>query len=299
MEKYYVAPSYQSATIVKVNEETHKALIEEKCPRCSGLGFIVSRVENGQYIPIPVDGGICYQCNGEKIVSKWVKAYTEKEYEKYVASQKRAKERKVEAAEARRVQALAQSEENRKSRLVEWGYDPENPLIWLVGGGNTYEIKDWLKEQGCKFCKELGWYSCKPLDVPVGYGMVSVKFEDVYEWFPMTKRFELKENAKECADAALSALLPESKSEYIGSIKERIRDLEVEVTGSREISGYYGISTVYTFANGDNVLTWITSSCKDIKVGDHVLLTGTVKEHKLYNGVKQTILSRCIIKENK
>jgi hypothetical protein len=32
-------------------------------------------------------------------------------------------------------------------------------------------------------------------------------------------------------------------------------------------------------------------------VGDEIFLTGTVKEHKIYKGVKQTILSRCIIKK--
>ena len=283
--EYKVAPSYQSWTIEKVDENTHKAYVSTPCWKCGG---------SGQYAWF----GTCFNCNGFGREAKWVKAYTPEEYVKYIASQERAKQKKEEAAEARRQAALDQSEENKKARLAEWGYDPENPLIWLVGGGkSTYEIKDWLKEQGCKFCKELGWYSCKPLDVPVGYGMVSIKFDDAYDWFPINKRFEIKKDAKEIADAALATLLPESKSEYIGSIKERVRDLDVVLTGSREIDGYYGSSTIYTFKEGENVLIWITSSCKDIETGEHLLLTGTVKEHKIYNGVKQTYLSRCIIKK--
>jgi hypothetical protein len=50
---------------------------------------------------------------------------------------------------------------------------------------------------------------------------------------------------------------------------------------------------------GDNVLTWFCSGKgidPDIEVGDEVLLTGTVKDHKEYNGVKQTYLNRCIVK---
>ena len=297
MTKYMVAPSYQNAKIVEVNVETKKAHIKEECDRCGGLGFIVSRVENNQYIPIPVDGGVCYKCNGSGIIDRWVKAYTEEEYEKYENSQKRAKERRMEKAEAARQEKLNKSEENRKALLESWGYDPENPLIWLVGGGSTFEIKDQLKEQGCKFCKELGWYSCKPIDVPEGYGMVSINFMDAYNWLPFVKRFEIKEEAKEIAEAALSSLEPESHSEYIGEIKERIRDLDVTLTAIRTFDGFYGTSNMYIFKNEENVLVWTTSSYKDIEVGEHLLLTGTVKDHKPYKNVKQTILSRCIIKK--
>jgi hypothetical protein len=42
----------------------------------------------------------------------------------------------------------------------------------------------------------------------------------------------------------------------------------------------------------------MTSSSKsDIKIGDKLFLTGTVKDHVTYNGVKQTKVNRCIIKE--
>jgi hypothetical protein len=42
----------------------------------------------------------------------------------------------------------------------------------------------------------------------------------------------------------------------------------------------------------------MTTSCKyDVEIGDHILLTGTVKEHSEYKGVKQTKMSRCILKK--
>ena len=292
-----VAPSYQDMEILKINENEHKALIKEKCDRCGGRGFIVARVENGKMIPIPVDSGICYKCNGEKYLTKWVKAYTEKEYEKYEASQERAKAKRAEKAELERQERLNKSEENRKALLAEWGYDPENPLIWLVGGGNTYEIKDQLKELGCKFNPAFGWYSTQPVDIPAGYGMTNIKFDDAYTWFPLSKKFDLNPKAKELADAAKATLEPESHSEYIGEIKQRLRDLQVTLSDIRAFDGFYGTTTIYTFVCGEDVLVWMTSSCKDIEKGDHILLTGTVKEHKEYRGVKQTILSRCIVKK--
>ena len=296
MMNWKVAPSYKYAKILSVDESTHKAYIEEKCDRCSGRGIVAARVENGHIVPIPVDGGICYKCNGEGKLHKWVKAYTEEEMEKYLASQERAKARKAEKAEAERQEKLNKSKENQEELLAKWGYDVENPLIWLIGGGSTYEIKDQLKEMGCRFNPAFGWYCNHSIDVPEGYKLVSINFYDVYVWYPLSKRFELKDNAKEIAEAALATLRPESHSEYLGEIKERLRDLRVTLTNVRSFDGFYGTSFIYTFECDENVLVWITSSCKDIEIGDEVFLTGTVKEHKTYKGVKQTQLSRCIIK---
>lgn len=297
MTNWKVAPSYKNAKILSINEDTHKAHIEEKCDRCGGSGLIAARVENGHIIPIPVDGGICYKCNGEGKIRKWVKAYTEEEMNKYLASQERAKERKAEKAELERQEKLNKSEENQKELLTKWGYDVENPLIWLVGGGSTYEIKDQLKKLGCKFNPAFGWYSTQPIDIPEGYGMTNINFYDVYVWYPLSKRFDLKDNAKEIADAAKAKLEPESHSEYEGEVKERLRDLHVTLTAVRSFDGFYGTSFIYTFIHGENVLVWMTSSCKDIEIGDEIFLTGTVKEHSEYKGIKQTKLSRCIIKK--
>lgn len=296
MMNWKVAPSYKHAKILSVNEDTHKAYIEEKCDRCGGSGIIAARVENGHIIPIPVDGGICYKCNGEGKIHKWVKAYTEEEMNKYIASQERAREKKEEKAEIERQEKLNKSKENQQELLTKWGYDIENPLIWLVCGGNTYEIKDQLKEMGCKFSPALGWYNSHKIDIPEGYDIVSINFYDVYVWYPLSKRFELADNAREIADAAKATLNPESHSEYMGEIKERLRDLQVTLTAARSFDGFYGTSFIYTFMYGENVLVWMTSSYKDIEVGDHYILTGTVKSHDEYKGVKQTKLSRCIIK---
>lgn len=297
MMNWKVAPSYKNAKILSVNEDTKKAYIEEQCDRCGGSGLIAARVENGHIIAIPVDGGICYKCHGDGKIHKWVKAYTEEEMNKYLASQERAKERKAEKAELEKQEKLNKSKENQEALLAKWGYDIENPLIWLVGGGSTYEIKDQLKEMGCKFNPAFGWYSNHPIDVPTGYKIVSINFYDAYVWYPLSKRFDLKDNAKEIADAAKATLEPESHSEYVGEIKKRLRDLKVTLTAVRSFDSFYGTSFIYTFTYGENVLVWITSSCKDIEEGEEILLTGTVKEHSEYKGIKQTKLSRCIIKK--
>ena len=293
-----IAPSYKDAEILNVDEITKKAYIKEKCPRCNGLGFIVSRIENGIPVPVPVDNGICYKCNSTKYIYKWVKAYTEKEYERYMKTQERAKEKRKEKEEAR-LQALKDnSEKNKGEILAKWGFDVEDPAVYLVTG-NTYEIKDELKARGARFNPVLNWHFTKEVEVPEGHELIKVAFDDVYEWLPMVKRIELKENAKEVAAAARIAAMPESKSEWIGNIKERIRDLAVVLTGARECNSMYGISTLYTFEQGENHLAWFTTSIPKVEmvVGHSYLLTGTVKKFDERDGIKVTQLNRCILKE--
>lgn len=296
--KWMVAPSYKNATIVKINEETHKAYIKETCDRCGGSGIIAARVENGHIVPIPVDGGICYKCNGTGEVQKLVKAYTEKEYEQYMKARERARERQIEKEKARLQELESKSEENKKKTLEKWGFNPEDPAVYLVTG-NTFEIKDELKEHGARFNPALNWHFKEEVEVPEGHELVKVPFDEVYEWQPMVKRIELKSNAKEIAAAARRSIEPESNSEWIGEIKERLRDLRVTLTGARECFSYYGDSTLFTFEYNDCILTWFTSSSPKVEmtIGNEYILTGTVKLHDEYNGVKQTRLSRCILKE--
>lgn len=285
-----VAPSYENANIVKIDEEAHKALVEETCHRCGG---------SGAYVIPGIFMGTCFACNGAGKIRKWVKAYTEKEYNTYMTSQARAKERK-QKKEEERIQSLKDnSEENKKELLAKWGFDVENPLVWLVTGKDTYAVKDELKELGCKFNPALGWWATQPKDIPVNYGMIGVAFDKVYDWFPMVKRFELKEDAKETAAAARISAMPESKSEWIGTIKERMRDLKVVLTGARECNSAYGFSTLYTFEQGENHLAWFTTSIPKVEmvIGHSYLLTGTVKKFDERDGIKITQLNRCVLKE--
>lgn len=280
-----VAPSYSHATIKTVDETTHKAYIVEKCDRCSGSGIFATF-------------GTCFKCGGSGKIGKWVKAYTEEEYDKYIAQQEKARQKRVDSRLAK-IQALKDnSQENKRELLISLGCDsPDAPLIYLIGGKNTYDIKDYLKECGCRFERALGWYSLKKIEVPEGYTLVMIPFDDAFDWECVSKRFFIKEEAKKIAEAALATLRPESHSEYVGEIKERLRDLKVTVTSCRTFDSYYGTSTVILFSCGENELVWMTSSPVEVSVGEEIYLTGTVKSHDEYNGVKQTKLTRCVIRK--
>lgn len=286
--EWKVAPSYEKATIVKVNEENRKAYVVETCDRCGGTGA---------YVIPGIFHGTCFQCSGSGKVAKWVKAYTPNEYEKYVKAVTRAKERKQEKRDAEARLREEQSEANKAEYLASFGYNPENPLVYLVCGDNTYAIKDELKERGGRFQAALNWYFTNEVELPEGYTLVTIPFDNAFEWHPQTKKASLREDAKERADEARKTTLPVSKSEYVGEIKERLRDMRVTLTGCRGFDTAYGYTILYTFKLGENVIVWMTKSEQNVEIGKEYILTGTVKKFEEYNGVKQTHLSRCILKE--
>lgn len=278
--EYRVAPSYEKAKILKIDPETRTALISEKCDRCGGSGEF--------YV-----WGTCFKCMGAREITKTVKIYTPEEYNRYIAAQERARQRRADAEAARKQALIDASEENKKIFLKEKGYDPENPLVYIVYGENTFTIKDFLKEQGGFFTKVTGWYFSHPIELPESYSFITIPFDEIFEWVPLTK----KTNIKEDAETAILNHTPQSKSEYVGEIKERLHDLHVTLVHLHTTQGYYGVTYIYTFKDGDNTLIWMTSADKDIEEGDSILLTGTVKSHDVYKGEKQTKLSRCIIKK--
>ena len=170
-------------------------------------------------------------------------------------------------------------------------------LTWCVFGDNTYAIKDWLKEQGCQYIPQLGWHSAKPLDVPEGYGMMSFDFDDLMQWNEEQSRAFFYSDAAARVQEALREAKGPSLSEHMGVVGERLREIKATFVACRGFSGQYGWTNIYHFKVGENVLNWFTKTEKEgLEPGQEVLLTGTVKKHDEYQGVKVTHLTRCIVK---
>lgn len=100
-------------------------------------------------------------------------------------------------------------------------------------------------------------------------------------------------------------------SEFVGEIKSRIERVVMFVGESSYVrEAYtYDLETVYIYKFADedgNMLVWKTTSSlgyrdenddwNAIHPGESIKLRGTVKQHSVYNGVKQTVLNRCIVK---
>lgn len=289
--EYYVADSYKDYERVGEPFEKNDKLyttVKTKCDRCVD-GIYPLGVMNDHIVPSPVDNGVCYKCHGTGFVAKEVRLYTEKEK----AAMDKAKRNRLEKkAEERRVY-LENLEKDSEKNLKVWfeknGFSEDGFTYCAIG--NTYSIKDLLKENGFRYNSYLSWHRSEPFDMPIGYGMVTLSFDDIYTWNPMTKTATQKMEDKELQN---KYFYEESKSEFMGEEKERLYDLSAILTSIRETS--YGL--MYSFLVEDNVLVWFTSKELDFEEGAAVTLTGTVKRHDQYHGVKTTYLNRCIVKQD-
>lgn len=82
-------------------------------------------------------------------------------------------------------------------------------------------------------------------------------------------------------------------SRHIGAKKERLRDVRVVVDAVIYTDSDYGVRTLVLMRDDEgNVIKWRASGSKEFETGQAYLMTGTVKDHGEYQGVKQTVVSR-------
>lgn len=109
-----------------------------------------------------------------------------------------------------------------------------------------------------------------------------------------------KQHVNLIASAVITAqrqLAPKPKikeSNFVGEVKTRLRGLELMLEKIIYL-GYssFGESYLHLMKDSDgNVFSWITGKKLQKAEGELIRVDGTVKQHKLYNGVKQTVLTR-------
>lgn len=84
---------------------------------------------------------------------------------------------------------------------------------------------------------------------------------------------------------------------FLGEVKERIKGLEVTVTGMRYLEGEYGTTTLVSFRTAEGkVAKWFASGVKEFEVGDEMVIDATVKAHEQYSGQDQTMITRAKVK---
>ncbi len=292
MNNWFVADSYKNSTqIGEAYEENGRMYIKIKtpCPRCGATG---------NYSYNPLDGTRCFKCNGNKYIIQIVRAYTEKEYNRMKIANERARQRRdaIKAAKERDLEENAAKYKHEVALKLGFG---ENEKAYLVYGDDTYAIKDKLKEMGARFDPTLKWYFSEEVALPEGYKLCEISFDELYTYNPRNKWAEFKEDAKAIVSRRMAELKGPSNSVYYpGAEKERIRNITAKVSAIHGFEGLYGYTSVYTFTSENYVFVWMTSKCDlNLAVGDTVDLTGTIKKFDEYMGVKQTHLTRCIVKK--
>ena len=293
MDKIYVAPSYENFEIISEPFKNEKGRLYVKikgaCPRCGG---------SGNYSYNPKDGTRCFSCNGTGIAIQKVRAYTEKEYTRMKAASERARAKREVEKEVKARDIIENAAKYKHEVALKLGFG-ENEKAYLVYGDDTFAIKDKLKELGARFDPTLKWFFSKEVELPEGYKLCAMSFDELYNYNPQSKWAEFKEDAKAIVSRRIAELKGPSTSVYYPGVeKERIHNITAKVKSIHGFEGMYGYTSVYTFTSGDYVFVWITSKCNmNLAVGDTIDLTGTIKKFDKYMGVAQTYLTRCLVKK--
>jgi len=286
---YVTATTYQSWDRIGAPYEKNGKMyqtVQTKCDRCTN-GVYVCRVENGQPVPHPAYGGVCLKCGGSGFERKDVRLYTEEEFTKMQNRAAATKLKKAAEAEAR---MKAEYADKRKKWLEDNNFS-EDGFTYVITG-DSYSIKDELKDAGFKFDYVLLWHKADP----AGYEdrTLKISLDEVVE----INAFGVghyKEGAKDYVESLLRSTSPESASEWIGEVGSVITR-EVKLILRKNFETRFGLSTVYRFEDAEgNILVWFSSVEIHKEAGDQFKIKGRVKSHDEYKGIKQTILTRCTI----
>lgn len=291
-----VAKSYEGYEYdeTKAYEKNGKMYVSArcKCDRCT-KGVYVTRVENGQPIPHPAFGGVCLKCKGSGFITKEVRLYTDKEFEQMEKASAKAAEKR----EAAREQKMKAEYANKRAKWLEENCFNENLTTFVYFPADSFEVKDSLKDAGFKFNRSLLWHIA---NIPEGYEdkVVEITLDQVAEigaWGEGCYR----PNARTFVDDMLKNCRPieESTSEWLFEEKERFYDYAVVLKSVRGMETRFGWTTLIKFEDDHgNILDWWTNTDVKAEVGDRILLTGTVKSHNEYKGIKSTTVTRCRLK---
>lgn len=220
--------------------------------------------------PYNVDGRMYVDVKSPKGVTKRVRWYTDAQYAKMYPN---------EVDVVKKLKTLKEIN----------GFSTGSIVIFY--GENTYDNKEWFKEQGARYNNYFGWYmpDGKEFDenLPEGTKTAIVNWTDVAV---SDDKFKPEKQIKDFID---SLIYEPDESEFYGEVGERV-DIEIKVEKIISIEGYYGLSTLYSMRDKkNNCFIWITTSKIQMKEGENYKLRGTIKEHKTYKNIKQNILTRC------
>ena len=158
--------------------------------------------------------------------------------------------------------------------------------------GDQETNNDWFKLSNARWARYWGWYVVSteevPEQLPFGIEPVKLYWKDIVG---PTGEMKPEDKLKEIVDVLLYG---ESDSQFIGSIGERL-ELVVNVAKAISFDGAYGKTTMHIMHDDcGNEYVWTTGS-KTLTVDNIYHIRGTVKDHRVYKGTNQTILTRCMI----
>lgn len=157
--------------------------------------------------------------------------------------------------------------------------------------GNSYPYKEWLKENGATYTRLWGWSIASDKPVPeLPEELVAVRLN----WSDVCADDKNLKNEDAIKAFVETIIYEPGVSEYQGEIGERL-DLYLTVDKVIVSDNYFGVNYFHIFSDEiGNIYSWSTSA-KQLEEEKEYHIVGTVKEHKVYKGNQQTILTRCKI----
>ena len=292
-----------AATLVKTDKNGTRYYESDDCPKCGGSGVIR---EYGH-----IEGGICFKCQGSGFFHHSWREMTQ-EYTERLGQLRLAREARKEA----------EFDANIAEHYKALGLTAEGHAFMVMD--NTFGRKEELKVAGARFNGAF-WYLPEAKD---GWDTEEVDCstfvwkdykKEVVRW-DENAEFDMKSLAKKFRSDRRTAENSKTPSEYFGAVGDRIQaDVVIKDIISFNYIGYDGMEeTLYVYKMVDDAghhFTWVTANnfagyavtwfgsdaiChkgpEEIKAmvrGQKVVLRGTVKDQKVHEGLKETVLNRC------
>lgn len=170
----------------------------------------------------------------------------------------------------------------------------ENDSI-IIFKGNTYTHLNWFRNSGAVYNPLFGWFFQSMSDLPTDYPdelePLLLPVADI------TNSAGVLKADQEIKEVVESLLYPEDEwvGEFVGYIKERI-DVYVTVEKIVSLANYGSASSLFIMTDDlDNTYCWTTACFPPMVEGETYHIRGTVKDHRVYKGRRQNILTRCKI----
>jgi hypothetical protein len=182
-----------------------------------------------------------------------------------------------------------------KARQLDTGYTTTGQVVaWGLSGVPAYQIeatevdREWVEKTIGFFRRDNSFGNEYMDNIRVLVKQDIIKKEHV----------ALISSAVITAQRELAPKAETKESNFVGEVKGRLKDISLLLEKIIFLgSGSFGPSYLHLLkdANG-NAFSWITGNKVEVAEGTNITVDATVKDHKIYKGTKQTVLTRAKVK---